>query len=83
MRQGGQDNRDYTQKAGIRQCCPLSPSLFLVAMSALMADVKQAAGAQGARDKIGGIFLDEMLYADDTMLLLATMRGLQRYLWEI
>lgn len=83
VRLGGRDSEDRRQNMGIRHGCPLSPKLFLVAMSALTTDIKANIGARIRRDRIGGIPPDELRYADDTILFSPMTRSFQECLWEI
>lgn len=55
----------------------------MVAMSALMTDVKKAVGPRVALKRIGGIPTDEVIYTDDTISVSASTRGLQTFLREI
>ena len=69
----GQMSNFHPQKFGISQGCPLSPFLFSILMTVLMHD---------CRAKMGGIpmELEELLYADDTLLIGREPAELQRYM---
>ena len=59
---------DYLQQqAGIRQGCPLSPYLFVLAMSAIFSDIKDRLHTHRQQEPIDGITFSEVLYADDTI----------------
>ena len=66
------DEKD--QLSGISQGCPLSPFLFVVTMSVVMHDAEM--GLQPARP---GQF-QQLVYADDTLLMARTAADLQRWL---
>ena len=73
------------QKAGIRQGCPLSPYLFLIAMTTIFDDIKnhENPNRKLKRRRPKGAEFDEILYADDTILASEDIRILQKYLHEI
>jgi len=75
----------YTQDTGIRQGCPLSPYLFLIIMTVLFHDVKNKPelAAELAANRIPGSQFDEILYADDTILVSTNPVVLQIYLKHI
>ena len=56
----------FSQQSGIRQGCPLSPYLFIIAMTALAHDVN--AQLSPNRKRLLGAQSDTLLYADDTVL---------------
>ena len=67
------------QRFGISQGCPLSPYLFIMLMSVLITD------AQGKLRTDHGVVLppdafNELLYADDTLLIGAHGAAMQKYL---
>ena len=68
----------HMQDRGIR---PLSPYLFLVAMTALFRDLEADAGLPGPADRIVEGGPAEVLYADDTILMTNSTRILHKYLW--
>ena len=56
--------RQYT---GIRQGCPLSRYLFLIAMSCLFHDIHKNDATKTTEHRVDGMDTDEVLYADDTI----------------
>ena len=66
---------------GLRQCCPLSPYLFIVVLSSLMLDVKTF--FEGLYLHVPWTFsaqhpLTDLEYADDTVLMARTQATLHR-----
>ena len=70
---GGVTSGRHTQHNGISQGCPLSPFLFIMVMTVLLHDAKQAMGPQ-----ILQVPMSELVYADDTLLLGTSEVFLQR-----
>ena len=68
VKDAGQQSMWHEQRFGICQGCPLSPFLFVIVMSVLMADARQALEASGHTLSADLAFHD-LLYADDTLLV--------------
>jgi hypothetical protein len=68
---------------GIRQGCPLSPSLFLVVMTVMFHDIKSRMGDLTLSQRIPGMEFDEVLYADDTICIATEPEVMNRMLKEI
>ena len=70
------------QRCGISQGCTLSPLLFIIVMSVLLADASSSLSlsAQQARDRGD---LAEVVYADDTLLISTKRTHLEEYLANI
>ena len=58
------------QLYGIRQGCPLSPYLFMLVMTVMFHDIHREVGPQIKEGLLQGFDLSEILYADDTLLVL-------------
>ena len=75
----GVDSSTKTQSTGISQGCPLSPYLFVILMSVIMADVHQKLqDTHGIR--LQDDCYSELLYADDTLLLGSHAQTIERQL---
>ena len=61
------------QNSGIRQGCPLSPYLFLLVMTVMFDDI-HTRNRHIINGRIDGVSFSEILYADDTLLLLKRTR---------
>ena len=82
----GETSEWKRQNAGIRQGCPMSPYLFLIAMTTLFSDVKKdndEVRGLTASNRISGATFDELLYADDTILISESKEAVQKYLHQI
>jgi len=70
------------QRAGISQGCPLSPFLFGMVMTILMVDARTLL-SDGAREALFAGSLEEVLYADDTLVIGACGRHVEEYMAKI
>ena len=79
VKDGADLSKVCRQKAGISQGCPLSPYLFIMVMTVVMAD---AASSLPGEDQtlINTGSMAELLYADDTLLMSVGAPSLQRFL---
>ena len=64
----GQKSKWHKQAYGISQGCPLSPYLFVIVMSILMADAKADLEQKGVTLD-DNCLVNELVYADDTLLI--------------
>ena len=73
------------QGTGIKQGCPLSPYLFIIVMTALMHDVKSniELSRNLIQNRIPSADFDDILYADDTILVSTNPATINRYIKEI
>jgi len=81
----GQTSQTKKQETGIRQGCPLSPYLFTIVMSVLFWDVKQNVDLKRELEesRIPGATFDELLYADDTILISTNPKAINKFIKEI
>ena len=68
VRDAGRESTAHSQAAGIAQGCPLSPYLFIIVLTVILADV------DWEKD---GFKTDDVEYADDTALMSASSACLQ------
>ena len=71
------------QETGIRQGCPLSPYLFIIYMTVMIANVKEKMGGNRIQHRIAGATFDEVLFADDTICLTKDTRTMNTMLAAI
>ena len=60
----GQTSAEHKQEFGICQGCPLSPFLFVIVMTVLISDARVLLS-----ERAGEVDTEELLYADDTLLI--------------
>ena len=70
------------QKAGISQGCPLSPFLFGILMTVLMTDA-QARLSSAAREALDKGNLEDVLFADDTLVIGSVGTHVEQYMEAI
>ena len=70
---GGECSRWFEVEAGLRQDCPLSPVLSSVYVMGMLKDLEE----KGLGIEVEGIWCDELLYADDILLLARDQMELQ------
>ena len=80
VRDGGSISQTYEQFSGIRQGCPLSPFLFILLMTTLFSDVYDRVGANLLWYRPQHTCFNEVLFADDTLLLTSTTRSMNLFL---
>ena len=78
----GVDSPTCCQRAGICQGCPLSPFLFSILMTVLISDAKNKLETQGVRLSTN-VLTNELLYADDTLIVDTDRDNVQRYMEAI
>jgi hypothetical protein len=76
----GHKSATYRQEAGIRQGCPLSPYLFIIVMTVMFYDVKRHLSPSHVRHRATGATFDEILFADDTILISQDTRSMNTLL---
>ena len=81
----GQKSKEMQQGTGIKQGCPLSPYLFIIVMTVLMHDVKSNIELKRnlIENRIPAAEFDEILYADDTILISTNPATINKYIKEI
>ena len=82
VREDGGLSSERKQRAGISQGCPLSPFLFGMVMTILMEDARALLSVE-ARQALSAGSLEEVLYADDTLVIGACGRHVEEYMATI
>ena len=80
VREGGEVSCECHQDAGILQGCPLSPFLFSILMTMLMHDARTMLTRTLGHEYTCDLGVEDILYADDTMLVGTSSQALQKYM---
>jgi len=80
IREEGHDSSWRRQSFGISQGCPLSPFLFVLAMSVLLKDAEDMFVAEVGHERPPYIICRDILYADDTLILESDARRAERFM---
>ena len=77
----GPDSSSWrSQSSGIRQGCPLSPYLFILLMTVLFHDIHDSLQDTLKDSLVEGFGESEILYADDTLLILQDVEAMSKLL---
>jgi len=79
----GTTSSQKSQSTGIRQGCPLSPYLFIAAMTVLFKDLEAEDHNGTWLHRPDNLNATSILYADDTILLCQDTPALNKYLQEL
>ena len=74
------------QRAGVRQCCPLSPYLFVMLMTVIMYDVEKGFTERELNivenSKLNKQVSGKLFYADDTIIMAQKAEAVEIYYTE-
>jgi hypothetical protein len=76
----GRPSLTHTQNTGIRQGCTLSPYMFIIVMTVLFADITARLTPNRFLHRATGATFDEVLFADDTILISQDTRTMNKFL---
>ena len=79
----GHKSKIHNQPFGISQGCPLSPFLFVILMTVLIHDAKSHIQSQQHESLSDQLACQELLYADDTLLIERNIMKLEAYMNSI
>ena len=85
VKNGGYISAEYQMLRGVRQGCPLSPLLFIIAVEMLGIKVRQDDKIKGIKVRVGNCVISNKIkqYADDTTFLLSDMIDFREILSKI
>ena len=74
----GHSSEKHPQHFGMSQGCPLSPFLFVMVMTVLLHDANTVLGGRGVH--LTELCCNELVYADDTLLIEVSEHHIQAYM---